>query len=135
MDEAKLYQKTCMEIVNNRAQKMIEGLGIEVPENVLHDRYYGLVDFEFWANKYVGPDVVAYMKKNIHPLDIPFRLAEDHGIVLLNGSGFAAPNWSVRVSFANLNDQAYGEIGRAVRSIARGYVQAYQAARGERITA
>lgn len=127
MDEAKLYQKTCMEIVNNRAQKMIEGLGIEVPENVLHDRYYGLVDFEFWANKYVGPEVVAYMKKNIHPLDIVFRLAEDHGIVLLNGGGFHAPDWSVRVSFANLDDEVYGQIGRATRAVARGYRQAFEA--------
>ena len=36
------------------------------------------------------------MKAHIHPLDIVFRLAEDHGIVLLNGGGFEAPNWSVR---------------------------------------
>ena len=59
MDEAKLYQKTCMGIVRARAERMIEGLGIEVPDNLLHDRYYGLIDFEFWANKYVGPEVVA----------------------------------------------------------------------------
>jgi len=127
MDEAKLYQKTCMGIVRARAERMIEGLGIEVPENVLHDRYYGLVDFEFWANKYVGPEVVAYMKKNIHPLDIVFRLAEDHGIVLLNGGGFHAPDWSVRVSFANLDDEVYSQIGRATRAVARGYRQAFDA--------
>ncbi|KUL94975.1 aspartate aminotransferase [Bosea sp. WAO] len=127
MDEAKLYQKTCMEIVHSRAQRMVEGLGIEVPDNPLHDRYYGLVDFEFWANKYVGPEVVAYMKKNIHPLDIVFRLAEDHGIVLLNGGGFHAPDWSVRVSFANLDDEVYGQIGRATRAVARGYRQAFDA--------
>ncbi|MDU0342372.1 bifunctional aspartate transaminase/aspartate 4-decarboxylase [Bosea rubneri] len=127
MDDAKLYQKTCMEIVNSRVQRMIEGLGIEVPDNPLHDRYYGLVDFEFWANKYVGPEVVAYMKKNIHPLDIVFRLAEDHGIVLLNGGGFHAPDWSVRVSFANLDDEVYGQIGRATRAVARGYRQAFDA--------
>jgi aspartate 4-decarboxylase len=127
MDEAKLYQKTCMGIVRARAERMIEGLGIEVPENILHDRYYGLVDFEFWANKYVGPEVVAYMKKNVHPLDIVFRLAEDHGIVLLNGGGFHAPDWSVRVSFANLDDEVYGQIGRATRAVARGYRQAFEA--------
>lgn len=57
-----------------------------------------------------------------------FKLAELHGIVLLNGSGFDAPNWSARVSFANLDDEAYDAIGRAVRSVARGYVQAYKAA-------
>ncbi|HEV7260498.1 MAG TPA: bifunctional aspartate transaminase/aspartate 4-decarboxylase [Bosea sp. (in: a-proteobacteria)] len=127
MDEAKLYQKTCMGIVRARAERMIEGLGIEVPENVLHDRYYGLVDFEFWANKYVGPEVVKYMKEHIHPLDIVFRLAEDHGIVLLNGGGFHAPDWSVRVSFANLDDEVYSQIGRATRAVARGYRQAFDA--------
>lgn len=127
MDEAKLYQKTCMEIVHSRAQRMVEGLGIEVPDNPLHDRYYGLVDFEFWANKYVGPEVVAYMKEHIHPLDIVFRLAEDHGIVLLNGGGFHAPDWSVRVSFANLDDEVYSQIGRATRAVARGYRQAFDA--------
>lgn len=127
MDEAKLYQKTCMEIVHSRAQRMVEGLGIEVPDNPLHDRYYGLVDFEFWANKYVGPEVVAYMKEHVHPLDIVFRLAEDHGIVLLNGGGFHAPDWSVRVSFANLDDEVYSQIGRATRAVARGYRQAFDA--------
>jgi aspartate 4-decarboxylase len=70
---------------------------------------------------------VEYLKKNVHPLDLAFRLAEDHGIVLLNGGGFDAPDWSLRVSLANLNDDAYEEIGRGVRSIARGYRHAYEA--------
>ncbi len=72
------------------------------------------------------------MKANVHPLDIVFRLAEDHGIVLLNGSGFAAPDWSVRISFANLDDHVYDDIGRAVRAVARGYRQAYEAATGKK---
>ena len=67
----------------------------------------------------------------MHPLDIVFRLAEDHGIVLLNGSGFAAPNWSVRISFANLEDHVYDDIGRALRAIARGYRVAFEAATGK----
>ena len=71
------------------------------------------------------------MKENVHPLDFVFRLAEDHGIVLLNGSGFEAPDWSVRVSFANLNDHVYDDIGRAVRAVARGYRQAYEASKGK----
>ena len=95
------------------------------------DYYYGLIDFEFFARKYLGEDIVDVDEGNIHPLDIVFRLAEDHGIVLLNGSGFAAPDWSVRVSFANLDDHVYDDIGRAVRAIARGYRQAYEAATGK----
>jgi aspartate 4-decarboxylase len=131
MDEKKDYQKACIGIVKKRVQATIEGLGIDVGENQYFDYYYGLIDFEFWARKYLGEDVVKWMKANVHPLDIVFRLAEDHGIVLLNGSGFAAPDWSVRISFANLDDHVYDDIGRAVRAIARGYRQAYEAATGK----
>ena len=46
---------------------------------------------------------------------------------LLNGGGFDAPDWSLRVSLANLDDEVYEEIGRGVRSIARGYRDAYEA--------
>ncbi len=132
MDEKKHYQKACIGIVKKRFQATLEGLGIEVAPNELYDYYYGLIDFEFWARKHVGEEVVQWMKENIHPLDIVFRLAEDHGIVVLNGGGFEAPDWSVRVSFANLNDHVYDDIGRAVRAVARSYRQAYEAATGKK---
>jgi aspartate 4-decarboxylase len=133
MDEKKQYQKACIGIVKKRVEAMLEGLDIELSPNELFDWYYGLIDFEFFARKHLGEDFVKWMKVNVHPLDIVFRLAEDHGIVLLNGSGFAAPDWSVRVSFANLDDHVYDDIGRAVRAIARGYRQAYEAATGKKI--
>jgi aspartate 4-decarboxylase len=131
MDEKKLYQKACLGICKKRVDATIEGLDIEVGENPYFDYYYGLIDFEFFARKYLGEEVVKWMKENVHPLDIVFRLAEDHGIVLLNGGGFAAPDWSVRISFANLENHVYDDIGRAVRAIARGYRQAYEAATGK----
>ena len=130
MDGAKLYQKACMEIVHRRAKATIEGLGIELSPNPYYDAYYGLIEFEFFARKNIGEDAVEYLKKNVHPLDLAFRLAEDHGIVLLNGGGFDAPDWSLRVSLANLDDEAYEEIGRGVRSIARGYRHAFEASKG-----
>jgi aspartate 4-decarboxylase len=129
MDEAKAYQKACREIVQRRAMAMIEGLGIEVTPNPLYDAYYGLIDFEFWARKNIGEDAVDYLKKHVHPLDLAFRLAEDHGIVLLNGGGFEAPDWSLRVSLANLADDVYDDIGRGVRAVARGYRDAFEASK------
>ena len=127
MDEAKSYQKACMEIVHRRAKATIEGLGIQLSPNPNYDAYYGLIDFEFFARKNMGEAAVDYLKANVHPLDLAFRLAEDHGIVLLNGGGFDAPDWSLRVSLANLDDEAYEAIGRGVRSIARGYRHAFEA--------
>jgi aspartate 4-decarboxylase len=131
MDAKKDYQKACMEIVNRRAWAMVEGLGLadKLTPNPNYDAYYGLIDFEFWARKNIGDEAVEYLKKNVHPLDLAFRLAEAHGIVLLNGGGFEAPEWSMRVSLANLPDEAYDDIGRGVRTIARGYRDAYEASK------
>ena len=127
MDSEKRYQTACKEIVNRRIWTLIEGIGLQLTANPSYDAYYGLIDFEFWARKNLGDEAVEYLKKNIHPLDLAFRLAEAYGIVLLNGGGFEAPNWSLRVSLANLPDEAYEQIGRGVRLIARGYRDMYEA--------
>ena len=129
MDEKKDYQKACMEIVHRRAKAMIDSMALELSPNPNYDAYYGLIDFEFWARKNIGDEAVEYLKKHVHPLDLAFRLAEAHGIVLLNGGGFEAPNWSMRVSLANLPDEAYEDIGRGVRTIARGYRDMYEASK------
>jgi len=129
MDSKKRYQDACREIVHRRVHALLEGLGLELSPNALYDAYYGLIDFEFWANKNIGKEAVEYLKKNVHPLDLAFRLAEDHGIVLLNGGGFEAPDWSLRVSLANLPDEVYDDIGRGVRSVARGYRDAFEASK------
>jgi aspartate 4-decarboxylase len=129
MDREKRYQAACREIVYRRIHALLDGLGLELPPNQLYDGYYGLIDFEFWAKKNIGVEAVEYLKTHVHPLDLAFRLAEDHGIVLLNGGGFDAPDWSLRVSLANLGDDVYEDIGRGVRAIARGYRHAYEASK------
>jgi aspartate 4-decarboxylase len=132
MDAKKAYQTACMEIVNKRLWALLDGLGLadKLTPNPNYDAYYGLIDFEFWARKNIGDAAVEHLKKHVHPLDLAFRLAEAHGIVLLNGGGFDAPEWSLRVSLANLPDDVYDDIGRGVRTIARGYRDAYEAAHG-----
>ncbi|HYP85949.1 bifunctional aspartate transaminase/aspartate 4-decarboxylase [Variovorax sp.] len=134
MDEEKHYQKACMEICHRRTLLTLEGLGIDVQPNPLFDNYYGLIDLEFWLRKYGTEELVDWIKVNVHPLDIVFRLAEDHGIVLLNGGGFEAPDWSARISFANLDEDVYEKIGRAVRAVARNYVDAFQRDTGKVVT-
>jgi aspartate 4-decarboxylase len=129
MDAEKHYQAACMDIVKKRFWTMAARLGLKLDPNPNYDAYYGLIDFEFWARKNIGEDAVEYLKKNIQPLDLAFRLAEDHGTVLLNGGGFEAPDWSLRVSLANLPDEAYEDIARGVRAIARGYRDAYEASK------
>ena len=35
---------------------------IQLPPNANYDAYYGLIDFEFWANKNIGEEAVEYLK-------------------------------------------------------------------------
>lgn len=63
MDSKKRYQTACKEIVYRRIHDLLDGLGLELPPNPLYDAYYGLIDFEFWANKNIGKEAVEYLKE------------------------------------------------------------------------
>lgn len=90
------YQDTCMEIVDRRAWSMMEGLGLQLTPDPNYNTYYGMVDFEFWAHNDIGEEAVAYLKCNVDPLDLAFRLAEVHGTVLLNSGGSKRPTGPCR---------------------------------------
>jgi aspartate 4-decarboxylase len=47
--------------------------------------------------------------------------------VLLNGSGFDGPPWSVRVSLVNLDTSAYEAIGRDLKALAERAVSEWRA--------
>ena len=130
-DQEQSYRTACNALPHRRVMAMLDGLGLRVIPGPLFDNYYGLIDLEFWLRTQLGEDVARFIRENVHPLDIVFRLARDHGIVLLNGGGFHAPDWSVRVSFANLDDEVYDDIGRALRAVTDDYVRAYHVARRE----
>ena len=75
-----------------------------------------LVDFAFleqMRSRY-GDAFADWLLSNFEPIDFIIRLAEERGIVLLDGGGFDAPKMSVRVSLANLPDGAYEPIGRGI---------------------
>mgnify|MGYP001598542410 CR=1 FL=1 len=79
--------------------------------------------------KHYGEDLVTFVKENYEPVDIVFRLAEQFSTVLLNGSGFDATDWSARASLANLDDDAYQDIGKNLHEIATEYVKEWEASK------
>ena len=55
------------------------------------------------------------------------RLAEECAVVLMDGGGFDAPKMSVRVSLANLPDEAYEPIGQAIAGLLGDYYAEWRA--------
>ena len=126
LDRANSYKTLCQLVVRRRYQALWEGLGIASPVDQDRASYYAELDVMVWAEKVYGPDFVKFLRKNYECTDILFRLAELSGVVLMHGGGFGGPDWSVRVSLANLPEDTYPKIGQFLRQAAEGYVEEWK---------
>jgi aspartate 4-decarboxylase len=127
LDKDDRYKKLTKEIVQRRLQALWAGMNLPLPPDPMRADYYATLDIMVWAEKTHGPAFVEFLKKNYHPFDVLFALAEKFSTVLLNGSGFAGPDWSVRVSLANLPDEAYSKIGEQLTAAEQVAVGAWKA--------
>lgn len=75
-----------------------------------------------------GRGLADWLLRKKRPIEIPFRLAEEGGVVLLPGRGFDAPPPSARASLASLNEADYARIGRTIEAILQEYVAEYRKA-------
>jgi aspartate 4-decarboxylase len=124
------YKRVVRRIVQRRLKALYCGLGAPLPADPLRAGYYCELDLMAWAERHYGREFMEFLARRHEPVDLLLRLAEQSSIVLMPGGGFAGPQWSVRVSLANLPEQAYGEIGAALHAAARGYVEEWRAAGG-----
>lgn len=132
LDKKDAYKKRCREICHKRLADLYRGLNLPLVEDPHCAGYYRELDLEVWARKVVGDDFFEHVVARHGPLDLFFRLAEGFQTVLLNGSGFDGPPWSVRVSLANLNDEDYVKIGKNLSQICHEAVERWNKEGGGR---
>lgn len=131
IDKEDAYKELTKSICRRRKKLLFDGLGIELEKDSYDAAYYTQFDLLEWASKNYSDELVEYLQENYKPVDILIRLAEQSSIVLLSGSGFDGPEWSVRVSLANLNDESYSEIGKALHKVLEDYAEEWKEAEGE----
>ncbi len=129
IDEENRYKKLTQEICHLRQKLLHEGFGLELVRDPNNAAYYSQIDLLVWAKIKHGEEFGAYLQTNYEPTDILFRLAEESSIVLLNGGGFGGPEWSIRISLANLHDESYREIGETVHKTFEEYAAAWRASK------
>lgn len=118
-------QPKLINMIHHRLSNLWSTTGFTLQPDPNRAGYYSEIDMMVWAKKFYGEDFAKYLEKNYLPLDFVIRLANETSIVLLNGDGFDGPEWSVRASLANLDDDAYLKIGAAIRKILDEYHAAY----------
>jgi aspartate 4-decarboxylase len=126
LDKQNNYKNDCNAIIQRRYNLLWEGMGVPVIPDPDRAGYYCEIDILEGAIKHHGKGFGEFLKKNFEPVDFLFRLAELSSVVLLNGGGFAGPEWSVRVSLANLEDSDYSIIGRKIAETMQEYVDAWK---------
>lgn len=126
LDTKNKYKNKMREIIDDRLEALWKGTGFKLKRDPLRTGYYSEMDMMVWGKKIYGQEFCDWLKANYEPLDVVLRLASETSVVLLNGSGFDGPDWSVRTSLANLEESDYLKIGEAIRNILDGYYAEYQ---------
>ncbi|MFE0682470.1 bifunctional aspartate transaminase/aspartate 4-decarboxylase [Streptomyces sp. NPDC058961] len=129
LEEGQAYKHRIRAIVNQRLELLLEGAQMKIADDPKRAGYYIELDLLAEAERVHGKDFAAFLEKNYEPVDPLFRLAEQTSVVLLNGGGFEGPEWSVRVSLANLDDLDYLKIGHHLRAIFNDYAEEWRTSR------
>ena len=115
------FRLKMLEIIQERLNALWTSMGFTLLPDPLRAGYYSEIDLLVWAHRFYGKDFVEWLRLNYNPLDVVFRLATETSLVVLNGGGFDGPEWSIRVSLANLKTKDYTIIGKSVRAILDSY--------------
>ncbi len=126
IDKENSYKAVNMSICKRRQKLFYDALGVELRKDNNDASYYVIFDIIKWATNNYGEDFADFIKTNYKPADMLFKLANNYSIVLLSGHGFYGPEWSVRVSLANLDDESYVFIGNAIKEVLSFYVYTWK---------
>ncbi|WP_346353033.1 aspartate 4-decarboxylase [Azotosporobacter soli] len=126
LDKEDRYKNLTKDICRRRKKLLFDSLGLKLRQDQHDAAYYTQFDLLEWAAHYYNKEFAHYLQANHKPVDILLRLAEEFSVVLLGGNGFHASEWSIRISLANLTDEAYSHIGDAIGKILKEFVAKWE---------
>ena len=124
--EGDAFREKMLQIIRERLETLWSSMGFTLLPDSLRAGYYSEIDLLVWAERFYGKDFVEWLTHNYTPLDVVFRLATETSLVVLNGGGFDGPQWSIRVSLANLTKDNYTTIGHHIREILDSYADRWK---------
>jgi aspartate 4-decarboxylase len=129
LDTQGARKRAVRELVRRRFENLFRGAGLGAPAGRQLTRFYATLDIPALARARHGEAFAQWLLAEHEPIEFVVRLAAEQGIVLMDGGGFDAPRMSVRVSLANLPDEAYEPIGKAIAALLEDYCARWKAMR------
>lgn len=120
------YIESAKNLVRARYHDLFTTLGVKEDNTRENAKYYSLIDIYELASNLYDENFKEYLKENFEPIDFLLRLAEMNGVVLMEGVGFGATPGTLRVSEANLPDDAYKKIAKQVLELLSEYYDKYK---------
>jgi len=115
------YIESTKKIVARRYHNLFEGLGLKEDNTCENAKYYALINIYNLAERLYGKDLETYIRENFEEIDFLLKLAKEDGVVIMEGVGFDATKGTLRVSHANLPDDAYPKISRRIKALLKDY--------------
>lgn len=118
LDNGKIYKTEAKRLIRHRYEMLYKALGLgnyfnTIPNNV---GYYTVLDIKELARLKFNDAFAKQLAAQFSVEEFLLKLAEDTGVVLMPGDGFADTNpLSVRISLANLRDADYVKIGELLQ--------------------
>ncbi|KXV71414.1 bifunctional aspartate transaminase/aspartate 4-decarboxylase [Acetobacter cerevisiae] len=126
MDGREAYKTALKNLLHRREIALDRDLGVPAPNDPGCTHYYTLIDLANVATHLYGTRFARWLITRVDYQTILFRIADETGVVLLPGDGFAVRRPSARASLANLNEYQYAAIGAALRRMADEYYERYK---------
>ncbi|MGL4570150.1 MAG: bifunctional aspartate transaminase/aspartate 4-decarboxylase [Clostridium sp.] len=120
------YIESSKELVASRYHDLFSTLGVKQDDSRENAKYYSLIDIYELASSLYDDKFTEYLKDNFEPIDFLLSLAEKNGVVLMEGVGFGAKPGTLRVSQANLPDEAYSKIAKQVLELLSEYYNKFK---------
>lgn len=127
MDSSQGYKTALKTLIHRRNAALYQQIGTTYHQDENSVEYYTLIDFESTCRELHDDEFANWVLKYKNPTEMLFCIADESGVVLLPGKGFAVQNPAGRASLANLNEYQYTAIGSAIRKLANEYYQEYLA--------
>lgn len=120
------YIRLANETVHARYMALMDALELPADESAMNAQYYTLVDVLALSSSRYGEDFAYWLLESRTEIDFLNDLAGKVGVVLMYGPGFNAPEGTVRISLANLNEADYVEIARRLFELLDEYYEEYE---------